>query len=512
MKKIYKILIWCLPLFIFANEIKQNKEQILKVNLLGGTPKYLHPHLACDTGSFIICQALFENLTRLDIEEKVELALAKKIEISPCKTKYTIYLRPSVWSNGKELNAHHFVNAWKAAIIPGTKCNRPSRFFVIKNAKKVFQGQLTEDKLGIYASSKYQIIVHLEHPTPYFTKLLASPTFAPLFDLYEDKITVFNGPFNLKSIQPGKDITLIKNLLFWDVKNIRLDEVNISLIQDEMTAYKLFQKGKLDFVGSPLSDLPEDIMQKFKNQLKKVNSYGAFGVYFCLNDPKVQSKKIRQALNLAINREHIANYLIPNANPNYSILPKKLSNLNLNTNSFSKKTIKNLFNEGLKELNLQKKNYSLEISCTSMSRHTKIAEYLKHCWEDLFDIKIIIRKSDWITLHSKLTKHNFTIGECARFVTYEDPLDFLEFFLSPHTNYSNWENPIFNKWINLANNTTSEKKRKRYLRKAEEILMDEVPAITIYSHQHLYLCNPTLKNLIPSKLIYCNFRWAYFDK
>jgi oligopeptide transport system substrate-binding protein len=511
MKKMYKILIWCLPLFIFATEIKQNKEQVLRLNFIDGAPKFLHPHMINDTNGFVLCKALLEGLTRISLSGKLELAIAKKITISECKTKYTIDLRSSFWSNKKKLTAYHFVNTWKAAIASNTKCARSTRFFIIKNAKKAFQGKLSIEDVGIYAPTKYQIVIHLEHPAPYFTKLLASPTFAPMFDSLEEKVTVFNGPFKLKSLQHGKEIKLVKNLLYWDAKNIKLKRVHIALIQDAMTAYKLFQKGKLDFIGSPFSDLPEDIMQKNKN-LKEASTYAPYWINFNTKDPKLASKKIRKALSLVVNREHIANYILPNAKPTYTILPQGLSFLKIKKQQINFEEAGKLFNEGLKEINCTRENYSIDLSCASTFRHSKIADYLKHCWEETFQIKVNLRKSDWITFSSNLSSHQFSIGGSSRYPSYEDPIYFFEYFLLANGNFSNWENSRFKNLINLSNKTISEKKRKEYLKNAEEILMDEAPVISLYTHKHLYLCNPALKNFIPSKLVYCDFRYCYFEE
>jgi oligopeptide transport system substrate-binding protein len=512
MNKLIKLLICFLPFYLWSiDSVKHPKQQILRINFLEGAPRFLHPHLACNSDSLTLCKSLFEGLTRFNLNGDLELAIAKKIEISACRTKYTIHLRTSFWSNKEKLTAYHFVDAWKAAVSPQSKCTRSSRFFIIKNAEKIFKGELPIEELGIYAPNKFKIIVHLKHPIPYFTQLLADPVFAPLFDITSSIIDICNGPFIISNFQPSNKIQLKKNKLYWDAKIVKLDGIEISLVRDEMTAYKLFQEGKLDYIGSPFSDLPEDIMHKTKN-LKKIKTYSPYWIHFNLNNPKLQSIKIRKALSLAVNKEQIANFILPNAAPNYKILPDELSSLETPFKSTSEKVIQELFLTGLKELNCKRKDYIIEITSGNSFRHLKVAEYLKNCWENTFNIKVNIKKNDWSVFLSNLYSNNFAIIGLAQCTTFKDPSCFLEYFLFPDRNYSNWQNSEFNHWMSLANDCKSESQRLRYLSNAENILMDEVPVIALYTHQHLYLCHPALKGFIPLKLVYSDFKYCYFEE
>jgi oligopeptide transport system substrate-binding protein len=507
----YRFLLFIIPFLLFAKEVqKEPTSQKLHVNFLAGEIRHIHPHLIRDTESTTLVKALFEGLTRINLEGKVELALARKIEISKCKTQYKIYLRPSKWSNGEDVTSDHFIKAWKSAFSPDSRCLNSYHFFIIKNVEKVFKKKISMKKIGIYAPNKDQIIIHLEHPAPYFTQLLADPIFSPLYGLNEDDIKVFNGPFIIKDNHFNNNICLQKNPLYWDFKNVKLDLINISHITDPNTVYELFQKGKLDYVGSPFSDLPEEILQHLNN-VKSVPACAIYWMYMNINNPKLCSKTIRKALNFAVDREYIAKYILSNAIPSYTILPEEISSFKKQDIKHSKKQLLELFQKGLKEIGYSQKDFVLTISYTATPRHANLAKYLKYQWEKTFNIKVNLDKSDWNTFFSKLNTASFEIGGAAKYVTCLNPLFFLELFYDSKMNKSYWENKEFKKLIDLANNSISDEKLTKYLIEAEKILLEESPIIPIYTHKHLYLCNPKLKMLYPSKLLYQDFKWAYFD-
>lgn len=489
----------------------ERKENTLRINFLQGAPKFLHPHLMGDTNSASLYKSMSEGLTRINLKGKVELALAKKIKISKCRTVYTIYLRSSKWANGEELTADHFVNTWKFAMRHKSRCAHVYHFFPIKNAKKVFQGELPLSSVGVSAPEKNKIVIHLEHPTPYFTQLLAGLDYAPLWDIsYLDPV-VYNGPFILKSFYPSKGISLEKNPFYWDAKNVRLDKIFISFVGDEKTELALFQQGKLDFVGGPFSDLPYEFVQK-SPEIQSKKACSIFWLHMNIDHPMLRSKSIRKALSLSLNRKYIENYVLPHAEAASTILPKELSCINSKLNSYSKEKIVELFHKGLSEIGCTLEDFVLPLSYSSNKNYEHLAEYLKHVWENFFSIKVTLDKSEWNTFFTKLRTKNFAMGGTTRFTLYEDPLYFLDYFTFAKNNYSKWEDPTFQKWINLAKQTTSEKKRKRYLSEAEKILSEECPVISIYTHKHLYLCHPSLQNFYPSRLAYSDFRWAYFVK
>jgi oligopeptide transport system substrate-binding protein len=505
------IFIILVPFFsCFTKSVKED-QQVLHISFLNNLPKFIHPSISRDSETTTLAKALFEGLTRINLDGIVELGIAEKIELSKCKTKYTIYLRQSKWSNNETCKASHFINAWKAAILPNTRCLQPHHLFVIKNAEEIFQGKCSIDKLGVYSPRDDQIIIHLKHPVPYFLQLLADPIFSPLFDINEVNVSIFNGPFVIDNLLHGKEIHLKKNPLYWDASTVKLNRIEILQVTDENSAYKLYKKGKLDFIGSPFSDLTEEIILNEK-KIKSSSSYASYWMYINTKNPKLSNKKIRKALSLAINRNYISKHILSNAIASSNIIPKGLSLIDHKEPLVSIKQIQKLFFDGLNEICYLPDNFAITLSYASSTRHANIAKYLKYQWEKIFKIKVILEKSDWNTFYSKLNLNNFEIGGFAFYTSYSDPLCFLNFFYDKKKNRSSWEDLRFKNFIDQANICILKKERDKFIKQAEEILENEAPVISIYNHKHLYLHKPNLKNLYPSKILYQDFKWAYFSE
>jgi len=486
--------------------------QILRINYNVDLQSF-QPYLVSDVRTHTVCKALYEGLTRINLQGKVEFAAAEKVSISPCKKIYTFTLRPSVWSNGQKVTAQYFVKAWEKAISSDSKCIHVKRFFLIKNAKKFYQEELPFDKVGIKAPSNNTLIIELEHPAPYLLQLVADPIYSPIYNPDEKGLpNVFNGPFVIEHHEFNKQLTLSANPLYWDKATVTLKKIEISFIKDAQTAFFMYKNNQFDYIGSPFTNIPEDIIPTLSN-IKFRQASAPFWMFFNVQNPKFKSSKIRRALAYAINREDIINHVIPNQKEvMYTILPKDITATDLEPllKNINVEKAQKLFEAGLRELKFSKENFQITINHSSSSEQRKISLYLKHQWEKIFGIKIHLKMSDWNSFFSKLLSGDYEIGGSFNCNIFNDSSYFMETFQYSHSNYSKWENENYKNNFNLSKNCIDEKQRKKYLKAAEEVLLDEMPVIPIYNHTHLYICNESLINFSPPKFNCSDFKWVYF--
>jgi len=496
------------------NNMKRNaNDQTLRLNFSTSTISF-HPHLSRDASSMTLCKALYEGLTRFNLKRNVELALAKKIEISPCKKIYTFTLRDSTWSNGEKVTSYHFENAWKKALDPVSgRCFQLRKLLIIKNAKKVSKGILPIDELKVYTLNDKTLVVELENPAPYFLQLLADPVYSPLFnsDSYKEPI-IFNGPFIVKNYDPEKKLSLIPNNLYWDSNKIKLNEIKISFIKDEKTVFSLYEAGNFDWIGGPFSIIPNEVVEKISN-IRSFHTASPFWVFFNSESQMLKSPKIRKALSYAIDRPDIVKGFALLQRELYSIIPSDISTLDekFYIENYTIENAKKLFMEGLNDLKIKKDDFTFTLSHSTYPGHENIAVYLKHQWEKIFGIKISLKKDDWSAFISKMANGEFTAGGFYLCNIYDDPSYLLESFAEGSGCYSTWSNNKFREIIQKSKNATNENERKQHFKNAEELLMEEMPVCPIYNQNNLFLCKNELKNLYPPRFSYMDFRWAYFD-
>ena len=102
-----------------------------------------------------VVSLLFAPLFSLDENGNVKKELVKSYEIfeDPKASEYklTLKLEKSFWSDGAQVAANDVVFAWKRILEVESTSEAASLLFDIKNARKVKEGDLSIDALGIYA-------------------------------------------------------------------------------------------------------------------------------------------------------------------------------------------------------------------------------------------------------------------------------------------------------------------------------------------------------------------------
>lgn len=492
----------------FQHLTKQERN-FLRINFQDGDPLSLHPQIGVDLRCRSVQKALFEGLTRINAQGVVELAAAKKVDISEDGKTYLFTLRKLQWSNGEELTAMQFEKSWKNAL-KSPSCLRPDIFYILKNAKQSRFDQLRLEEIGVRALDKTTLQVTLEYPAPYFLQMLAHPWFFPL---YEDsgEPYVFSGPFTLHSWKRDSTLLLIKNPYYWDFENVKLDGIEISVIHDPHLAFQKYENGELDWIGGPFSLLPPSIASRIDKELQVVNTPGVAWLYCNLNQPSLSSSKIRRALSYALDREEICKKSSLNPIPLKTQLPTGLSLLDAQEIYSEQNTIE-LFEEGLEEMKCSRKTFDdLMLYHSHIPGQKELAHAIQQQWQEKFDIKIQRVEETWNTFTHQLDKRRIHFGSCYRHPFYYDAMYFFQIFCESSNihNAFGWHSESFNRWIHLASNSSD---KNSYLKMAEKELLHQMPVIPIHMVTYNYLARNGLRGIHFSHSGDVDFKWIYFEE
>lgn len=496
----------------------KEKRQILRVNFQEGDPPSLSPHIGIDMRCYTLGKALFEGLTRLDPKGNPQLAAAQKLTVSPCATQYTFQLRPMRWSNGEEVTASHFENAWKRAISPFSHCLRPDLFYLIKNARKAHLAQVGLDAVGISSLGPKTLYIELESPSPYFLELLADPLFSPLYEVNEEP-TVFNGPFLMRAWKHDQHLILDRNPYYWDADKIRLNGIEITMQKDPYAVLKMFEEGVIDWIGNPFSLLPLEKARELKKSgsLEIKSILGIYCLHCNTNYLPLSSSKVRRALSYAINRQKLCKDLLLGQTPCYSPIPPELS-LVRESEVYPEGNIQiaqTLLEEGLRDTGFSRHSLPpLTFLHAHIGGQKQLAQAIQNQWKEVFGIQVQTVELEWNTLSSIFDRRQFQIGGCYRNFLYRDPMYCFN-LLKESTNYLNasaWQLPSFQEILDLANHATDQKERNRYLRQAETILIEEMPLIPLHVDTFYYATKDTLQGFHLSNLGNVDFKNAHFKE
>ncbi len=467
-------------------------------------PITLDPQKSGDVISSAIIFLLFRGLMRFEADHKIYCDLASSFHILKNYKTYVFHIGEHFWSDGSPITAHDFVYSWKRALLPEFPLKAVNFFYYIKNAEKAKKGQASLDKVGVYARDDLTLVVELEHPCPYFLELTS---FCPLFPIsskaHENQIfSICSSSFRLQHWKEGNEILLVKNRLSTSVGSVHLNGIRFKIIPDAKKAFTLFENGQLDWIGDPISPLPVNYLPAllYTKKIKPIS--GLIGCWFNTTSLPFSNLNLRKAFGYAIPREQLLNkLLLPNTLLAKRICPSILQN----ANSFSSVkecpiTAKNLFQMALKELKIKRLKVTLTYEATD--EFSRLAALLKIYWKEIFNVSIQLESLSFKEFLQRLPQQQFEMSLFGSLSQYTDIINFLERFefKTGPRNFSGWENATYKTLLQKYRKIAACEKREELARKAETLLLNEMPMAPIYYYQYTYLQKSHVKNLSISSI------------
>lgn len=294
---------------------------------------------------------VYEGLTRITPEGKLELALAKNYKIIENEedNEYAmeIELNESAWSDGRQISADDVIYAWKRILEPDYQSTACCMLYDIKNARAVRNGDATIDDLGLEALDTTVLKITFEGKIDYdlFLEYCASPALVPLREdvvgRYSDisssdywakksATTLSSGPFCVKNMDPdsaGKTLTLQRNDYYRALdgnKEGKIDKyvtpyrLNINFGYDSegrMTAFNYdYTTGAVEITGGTLNTIDDQLMYLSDVPTTTEGAYvqdtfSVYSLYINCTKGVLSDAKVRQALSVALDRNTIAGML-----------------------------------------------------------------------------------------------------------------------------------------------------------------------------------------------------------
>jgi oligopeptide transport system substrate-binding protein len=492
---------------------KINEKTSLNLNISHDIVTF-DPRKGGDFTSSTIQFLLFEGLTKMTPYSVVSLALAESIDISEDLLVYTFHIRDSKWSNGAPITAFDFAETWKDMLSPNFPCPNAHLLYPIKNAENAKRGLVSSRQIGIRALDHKTLEVRLEHPTPFFLEMISFCVFFPIHQntavrnaKWSDANSsdfVCNGPYKLAKYKHGHEIVLEKNPHYWDSSNVSLDQIRISIIDNEMTAMKLYEMDELDILGLPFTGIPSDYVPNLMDKgILKTSSLPASTICcFNVESFPFTNTNIRKAFSYAINRQEIINNLVSMDNETgVNLLPETL--LPNQPGPFFKdgdvELAKIYLQKGLKELGITEEELGeLTLLHASTGAFSKIAVALQEQWRKGLGIQVNLIGNEYNVFLDKLTKRNYQMAECVWIAQYHDPMNFFERFKQKKNpkNYPGYENKQYREILERSLLEPDKNKRFNLLREAEELLNEDMPLTALFHWKNVYLQKPYIKNLL----------------
>lgn len=493
---------------------------------LATDPLHLDPVKAADGVSGTVLRMIGEGLTRLDDNGKPEPALAASWQISPDGCTYTFHLRKSKWSNGQWVTAEHFVQSWRRMVDPEECAANAYLLFPILHARLISFNDMSPTSLGVEALDYWTLRVTLERPLPFFLQLLAFDAFFPSLreNSKNSTLPIACGPFVLKSWKPRREMILEKNPFYWDIEHVYLPSMQLQIIPDAQTAFHLFEKGELDWIGAPLIPIPSEASEALAKE-GRVEVHLAPTTYWIqchVKDPLLQHINIRKALSLAIDRSALAAALGLQYAPATGIIPPVLESTYLSQPHpsllFNPELARQMWDEVLHSLDPKETPeepivlHYLYNSGANNNTHAKVAQLLQDQWRQHLKIQVQLQGLDWGVFLNDMRRGQFEIARFGWTAQFCDPSTFLDIFESYGAyNYSEFEDSHYMEIMQRAHRTNSSIERENAFKEAHLYLLDQLPVIPLFFSSYTSMGHPKLHGIIVKPLGRIDFKSAYWE-
>lgn len=508
---------------------KAAREGILLIGN-GTEPKTLDPHLATGVPESSIMRSLLEGLISQhptnDLEP--EPGMAESWEHNEDFSVWTFHLRDALWSNGDPVLASDFVYSWERILSPALGAEYAPMLYVIENAEAFNLGEIDDfGQVGVKALDDKTLQVTLQGSTPHFLSMIKHSSYSPvnpraveehggMTDRQSGWSTlenfVGNGPFRLKSWVTNQVIEVERNPNYWDDETVRLNGIRFYPIDNANTEETMFRNDRLHMTNTVNPDKIA-YFQEIMPEEMTISPY--LGSYFyrlnVIREP-FTDVRVRRALALALDKQLLvqrvtkggqtaATGLVPEGIPGYTAST---------TVQYDPDEARRL---------LAQAGYpggrgfpQTEIMINTSEAHRKIAEAIQALWKEELGITVGIYNQEWKVYLDSQSNLDYDISRAAWIGDFVYPSTFTEMFTTGNgNNDTGWSNARYDALVARARVAESEEERMAIFHETEELLLEEMPIIPIYSYTRVYLKDPRVQGWYPKLLDAHPYKYVWLE-
>jgi ABC-type transport system substrate-binding protein len=292
----------------------------------------LDPQVGYDWQNWSVIKSIFDGL--MDYKPgttELEPDLAESYTVSDDGLTYTFKLREGLkFHNGRAVTPADVKYSLERAVNPSTQSPGGGYFSMIKGYDDVAGGKTTELS-GIATPDDRTVVVTLSRPDATFLHLMAINFgfVVPKEEIEKagsdwGKQPVGTGAFKFVEWVPGQHILLERNKDYYRQGVPYLDKLTFEFGQDPTVAVLRLKKGEVDIVGDgiPPAQFAEVMADPANKDLIAVGDQLHTG-YVTMNvtAPPFDNVKVRQAVNMAINKDRIVRLINNRGVPATQALP-----------------------------------------------------------------------------------------------------------------------------------------------------------------------------------------------
>lgn len=480
-----------------------------------GTPRFVNPVLALSDTDRDLSTLIYSGLMRKTDTGEFIPDLAEKYEISADGLTYTFTLRDASFQDGSPLTANdvlYTINTIKDPLIKspkkanwdGVSISSPDEHTVVFTLKQKYATFLENTVIGIIPSGKWKDL---------------SPEQFSLSNLNIN--AVGSGPYAIKSVTKTRDgIPLsftLSSFKKYALGKPYIDKIIFKFYANEQELVDAYENGSVTRV-SAISPASANKLAGLPNtEVLKAPLARVFGVYFNQNEnPIFTDKKVIHALSLAVDRNAIISDILhgygtaigspvpPNLLQEDIVDENQLYNLEEAENTLTKAGwTKNEL--GKWEKKDKKETVALKFAIAT-SDTPELSDTAKKIADNLnnFGADVEVKIFETGTLNQTIIRpRKYEALFFGEVINHES--DLFAFWHSserndPGLNIALYTNPKVDKILEQASGTLDEAARDTLYQSFEKEVINDSPAIFVYTPDFIYVTRNQIKNLTLDKI------------
>jgi len=465
----------------------------------------LDPMIADDDSGWYVLHPLFDTLIDFSPDLEIIPRLATSWAVSQDGRTYTFELRPGItFSDGVPIAAAHVKYSLERTLHAQ---DSPFTQYLgdIEGAHDVIDGRATTCA-GLLTPSDHRLVIRLAQPNPALLDIFAMPFTTPqraehvaaAGDQLRRRPDA-TGPFMLDSWDEGDRVVLTRNPHYYDPTRAHLDAMVMIENVPRDTQFEMFERAEIDAaekLATPdyLFVMSEPAWQPYVHRSPAMNVYGS---RMNVQVKPFNDRRVRQALNYALDKRHTQRLLNGTTVPAHGILPPGMVGRDPGLAPYPHDVAKAralLAEAGYPD------GFDVEYVTTNDEETEKVAGSLQ---SDLAEVGVRLRITvmSWAAWQTAIGQPQGPAFSFASWTAdFPDPTDFFDPLFDSRaitsTNSSNnsfYQNPELDALLDEARRAPDLLERKALYRRAEHILYDDAPWIWDYHRLSTEVTQPYVR-------------------
>jgi len=461
---------------------------------------------------------VFSGLVSFDPQLNLTPDLAESWNVSADGMTYTFHLRNNAkFHDGRTVTAQDFVYSLERAVSPTLKSDTALTYLGdLLGAKEYAAGQ-TDHVEGISAPDEHTLQIKIDAPKPYFLLKLTYPTAFVL-----DKANVESGsdwyrhpngtgPYRLTEWTSFQRIVYEANQDFYlGAPSIPYLIVNLYAGNSQ----NLYETGDVDISGVYSIDRFTDPTEPLHNELRTGVSLCTGYVTFDTTQPPFDDVNVRKAFSMAFNRQQYIDVVTnEHALPAQGLYPPGLPGFNIALQGLpydpaqARELLKNSkYGNNLPPIVFTNGGIGSSISADVAA--------LADMWKKNLGVTITVENIEPNFYYDRIYTKNhgqlLSSGWCA---DYPDPENFADvlFHTGSQQNNGGYSNPELDKLLEAARVEQDVTKRMAMYQQAEQIIVNDAPALFTVHYLSYQLVKPYVKGYVLTPISIPIERYLWLD-